>query len=258
MSVYPYTDFDDKVFVYDSIKGLYEASSTPVLRDSPEIWHGVIMPNTGSDETNRTRIVNFLDKSHDFYAKQGVFANSRIEPSMLYIDLFHNQKASRLPDWKAYNLYLENLEDIAYNRFNKHLAQRLYDTYQKILDDSGDISSEDIKEFTGLSAAGTSDLSLKTTPDVQTRAIILKSVKQFFEVINEKHIGDILKYVYYTGRYGENSNIRADLAPVIIGKQDEFMKRALKDGNTVMESAIDAIVKNGLSRDIALSVSLEE
>ncbi|MFZ4461248.1 MAG: hypothetical protein ACOYN2_01540 [Patescibacteria group bacterium] len=70
LSVFPYTDFDDKVFVYDAANGYYEANKASIIRDTPEIWHGVIMPNTGSPEQDRDRLVKFLDKSHDFYKRE--------------------------------------------------------------------------------------------------------------------------------------------------------------------------------------------
>lgn len=99
-------------------------------------------------------------------------------------------------------------------------------------------------------------MDFTSIPDVQSREMVNKSVKQFFEVFNEKHIGDILKFVYNTGRYGSGNKVRADVGPVLISKQDEYMKRLLKDTNTALETQIDSLVKNGLSRDIALPVEL--
>ena len=130
LSIYPYTDFEDKAFVYDESAGYYESAKTPPKNDVPEVWHGVIMPNTGSKSQDSDRIGTFLDKTHDFYKKQGVFSKSLAEPFMFYLDTLHDQKSSRLQDWKAYNLGLENIEDLSYNRFNKYLAKKLYDAYQ--------------------------------------------------------------------------------------------------------------------------------
>ncbi len=42
----------------------------------------------------------------------------------------------------------------------------------------------------------------------------------------------------------------------MVSKRDEFMKRVLKDSNTVVENMIDGLVKNGLSRDLAIPVSM--
>ncbi len=134
LSIYPYTDFDDKVFEYSPEDGYYEVSKTANIKDTPEIWHGVIMPNTGSHDQDKQRLGQFLDKTHDFYNREGAFSSSLSEPSIFYLDAYHDQESTSLANWKAYGLYLENLEDIAYNRFNKHLAKTLYDSYQSFQD----------------------------------------------------------------------------------------------------------------------------
>ena len=66
-SVLPYTDFDDKAYVYSHDTQRYEASSENISGISPEVWHGVIAPNTGSDAGDIQAIEDYLDKNHDFY-----------------------------------------------------------------------------------------------------------------------------------------------------------------------------------------------
>lgn len=46
-SVYPYVDFDDKVFVYDKSSDQYSYNQENDGIESAEIWHGVINPATG-------------------------------------------------------------------------------------------------------------------------------------------------------------------------------------------------------------------
>jgi hypothetical protein len=249
LSIFPYTDFDDKVFVYDTTSGLYQAADTPILRDTPEIWHGVMQPNTGSADGDTAKLAEFLDKTHDFYSKTGVFAQTSAEPSVIYLDLYHDQNATKPQDFKAYNTYLKYLEDLSYNRYNKYLAKELYDTYQSFQDPLKDVDPAELKAM-GLEFPKVDAMDFSSTPDIQTRAAILKSVKQFFEVFNEKYIGDILKAVNNTGRYGDGKNTRVDIAPVLISKRDEFMKRVLRDGNTTVEGLINELVKNGLARDV--------
>lgn len=262
LSVFPYVDFDQKVFIFDAAKGYYEFSKTTVLNDVPEIWHGVIMPNTGSKEQDNDRINAFLDKSHDYYTKQGKFEKSLSEPYVFYLDAYHDQQSSLIAEWNAYKTYLDNIEEISYNRFNKYLAKKLYDSYQEFMAESDGVAiigSGSTAGFTEdlLKQLQENSMDFSTAPDIQTRTSILKSVKQFFEFFNEKHIGDILKAVYNTGRYGDARNVRVDLAPVLVSKQDELMKQTLKDANTFFEASINQIVKNGLSMNIALGTSID-
>ncbi len=236
MSVYPYVDFDNKSFVYDQTRNSYEYTTKTLIDEKPEIWHSVIRPNTGDATKNESELVTFFNKTHDFYNKQGLFSpeNTLLEPRVFYMDTFHDQETSSPEMWKSYNLYLENIEDIAYNRFNKYLAKKLYDASQGFYSlGSASATNSAIKSI--LEAYSGSTLDISKAPDITTKDIIEKSVKQFFEVFNAKYMGDVLRYVYNAGRYGDANNVRADSTPVMIAKKDLFMRTTLKDVNTALE-----------------------
>jgi hypothetical protein len=128
----PYVDFEAKSFIYDQSKKSYEYLGKTLTNEKPEIWHSVIQPNTGDASKNKDELITFLNKTHDFYNKQGLFSseNTPTEPRVFYMDAFHDQKTSSPDLWKSYNMYLENIEDITYRRFNKYLAKKLYDASQ--------------------------------------------------------------------------------------------------------------------------------
>ena len=46
ISLYPYTDFEEKAFVYNQEKNYYEYTDKALTVERPEIWHSVISPNT--------------------------------------------------------------------------------------------------------------------------------------------------------------------------------------------------------------------
>ncbi len=236
MSVYPYVDFDAKSFVYDQTKKSYEYTSKLLTSEKPEIWHSVIRPNTGDVTKDESELLTFLDKTHDFYSKQGLFSseNTPQEPRVFYMDAFHDQETSSPDIWKSYNLYLDNIEDIAYRRFNKYFAKKLYDASQGYYGiDKNTVSDPGIKSILEANASATMDLA--KTPDITTKDIIEKSVKQFFEVLNAKYMGDVLRFIHNAGRYGSATNVRVDSVPVVIAKKDLFMRTALKDVNTSLE-----------------------
>lgn len=236
MSIYPYVDFDAKSFIYNQTKNSYDYTSSVMTNEQPEIWHSVISPNTGDIIKNTNELILFLNKTHDFFNKQGLFSteNTPTEPRVFYMDTFHDQEASSPDLWKSYNLYLDNIEDITYNRFNKYLAKKLYDVSQSFYAiNSATVTNPAIKSILDTYSGSTMDIS--KAPDITTKDIIEKSVKQFFEVFNAKYMGDVLRYIYNTGRYGDANNVRADSAPVVIAKKDLFMRTTLKDANTAME-----------------------
>jgi hypothetical protein len=70
MSIYPYTDFDDKAFIFDTSKGYYDWNPSIGEKDAPEIWHGVIQSNTGDSNEDMQKLKAFFDKTHDFYTSQ--------------------------------------------------------------------------------------------------------------------------------------------------------------------------------------------
>jgi hypothetical protein len=123
-------------------------------------------------------------------------------PRVFYLDVLHDQKAASASNWKSYNLGMEYLEDLSYNRFNKHLAKTLYEKFQGFQDATEGINSAELAEL-GITVPKMETMNFESSPDIQTRTAILKVTKQFFEIFNEKYIGDILKLVYNTGRYGD-------------------------------------------------------
>jgi hypothetical protein len=95
-------------------------------------------------------------------------------------------------------------------------------------------------------------MDMSKAPDITTKDIIEKSVKQFFEVFNAKYMGDVLRYIHNTGRYGD-ANVRVDSTPVVIAKKDLFMRTALKDTNTLFESAIDNLLRTQLAEPLKIA-----
>lgn len=256
MSVYPYTDFDNKSFVYDPIKKSYEYTTQTLTDEKPEVWHSVIRPNTGDESKNKEELVAFFNKTHDFYNKQGLFSaeNTLSEPRVFYMDTFHDQESSSYENWKSYNLYLDNLEDITYRRFNKSFAKKLYDASQDFYSlDLATIKDPSIKALVAAYSGSAMDIS--KAPDIATKDIVEKATKRFFEVLNGKYMGDILKYVHNAGRYGDGDNVRVDGAPMVIAKQDLFMGTVLKDANTSIEGAIDALLRDKLAEPLKIAVS---
>ncbi|MDD2487531.1 MAG: hypothetical protein PHS92_04120 [Candidatus Gracilibacteria bacterium] len=265
LSIYPYIDFNEKNFIYNTQKGFYESISKNITDPNPEIWHSVISPNTGIASDNSKKLNDFFDKSHDYYLKQGVFSKTLQDPYIFYFDGFRDEQSVQTSLWKAYVLYLQNIEDITYERINKYLAKDIYDKFNsfgndeisKVANEGGNINPG-VKAILDDSKNG-GGMDFSSIPDMQAKSIIAKATKRFVEIFNGKHISDMLNFAYNTGRYGDSKNARIDSPSAIITKRDQISQQALKDLNTTLEDNIDKLVsKDGLSRKIALPVRVEE
>jgi hypothetical protein len=54
---------------------------------------------------------------------------SNYKPYVFYYDQIRESKSVSYVDYKAYEQYLDNREDINYNRFSKDLAEKLSSSY---------------------------------------------------------------------------------------------------------------------------------
>lgn len=125
-SLYPYVDFDDKSFVYNSRSDIYEYSPNAPTNIEVDIWHGVMNPALGREWQGNSDIVKIgllLDKTHEFYTKQGKFAPSTLPPRVFYYDGYAESKSVDAKSFYKYILFLQNVENLAYSRFTKYLLR---------------------------------------------------------------------------------------------------------------------------------------
>lgn len=116
LSLYPYTDFDEKAFVYNQTKNYYEYTDKSLTNERPEVWHSVIAPNSGDETKDILDLQAFLEKTHDFYTSKGVFSESLKDPYVFYYDGLKEQQSTRLVPYKMYQEWIKNIEDITYKR----------------------------------------------------------------------------------------------------------------------------------------------
>ncbi len=153
-TVLPYTDFDNKTYVYNHEKEVYEKSENLNEKIEPEIWHWVISPNTWDEGDDIDAIKDYFDKNHDFYIGKWLFGpkesllglktddesgkwlinwNPEEEPLesyvpyVFYFDQFREIEAINAINYNWYKAKKENEEDLVYNRFSKDLAKKVKD-----------------------------------------------------------------------------------------------------------------------------------
>lgn len=264
-SILPYIDFENKSYIFDHESGKYEKSENADSDLIPEIWHGVISPNTGNSDDDIDAIKDYLDKNHDYYTGQGVFdqengvidglntqAEDDYEPYVFYYDQFRENEALQYQKYTGYEMYLQNIEDITYNRYSKELAKKVSDQVLGIQNaELQDLLIAVDPEFDISGVASGPDVNASS--DILTRYITDNSTKKFLEIFNGSTLWEMRKHVYNAGRYNESaSKVNMDMPPFLVSVLDQVSGEIIKNVNTSLESEITDVVKNGLSRDIAL------
>ncbi len=156
-TVYPYVDFVDKAFVYNTRSNRYESAPDAVRRSvEAEVWHGAINPAIGRDwveGTDTNKIGDFFDKTHAFYTKSGKFAPSTIPPRVFYYDGEYESQSVNFRSLFQYTLSMQNAENLAYKRFTKYLLGDLNKTLLQF-DAAQDGEYTDFVESLGLTSGG--------------------------------------------------------------------------------------------------------
>lgn len=265
-TILPYTDFDDKTYIYNTEEKKYEYNIENKDEAKSEIWHWVISPNTWDSWNDIDALKAYFDKNHDYYTWNWLYDLSKnsinwnldewyssiYEPYVFYFDAFRESKSVNYNSYVWYKWYLENKEDITYNRFTKDLANKLK---QEILwDSNGSISDLAKKVNPNLDPALLSsvDTSLNNIPDIQSRYIINSSIKKFLEIFSPGSIWDLRKNVYNAWRYNTKDEVNVDFIPYLISVLDIVNDQIIKELNDDLELQIDKLVENWLSRKIAV------
>jgi uncharacterized repeat protein (TIGR01451 family) len=270
-SILPYVDFEDKSYIFNHESGKYEKSEKALSKLIPEVWHGVISPNTGNEWDDIQAINDYLDKNHDFYTGQWVFdqekwvidwegtpAEDDYEPYVFYYDQFRENQALQYQKYTGYEMYMQNIEDITYNRYSKDLARKVSDQVLGIQNaELQDLLIAVDPEFDISGIESGPDVNASS--DILTRYITDNSTKKFLEIFNGSTLWEMRKHVYNAGRYNDGgSKVNMDMPPFLVSVLDQVSGEIIKNVNTSLETEITDIVKNWLSRDIALIDSVSQ
>ncbi len=263
-TVVPFVDFYDKSYVYNHETKRYEKNIWSINEFVPEIWHWFISPNFWSDADNIDAINDYFDKNHDFYIWEWNFDSdnwvinwlwelpSNYEPFVFYYDQFREESAMSYQNYKWYEAYKDNLEDISYNRFTKKLAEKVKDMVLWEEDLETKLLLDQIAPGLDISWVN-SWPDISKSSDIQTMILTEKTIKKFVEVFNSSSFWEFKKNVFNSWRYNWIwSEVNADFAPSFISILDEISAKVLKDATTDLEDEIDLLVKNWLSRKIPI------
>jgi hypothetical protein len=242
-SMYPYVDFVDKAFVYNSKSNVYETasqSSSQVVE--ADIWHGVINPAIGRNWSNADiyKISQFLDKTDSFYNKKDKFIPSTLPPRVFYYDGEYEAESVSMRSLFQYGLAINNAENLAYKRFTKYL---LWDINKKLEDydktENAALNTLVQSKWETPHGSSFSPEVIASMPDIQTKVPIQTLLKDFQSIINKKTLSDAYANIHNAGRYNSGADVRADIGPIRMTILDEIARTTLKQANDAMMPKID-------------------
>lgn len=121
LSLFPYTDFEDRVYLWDEATGDFVRSPS-IENPKPEVWQGVIVPpvDEGSD-----LLAEYFDKNHLY--RQGDTAFSEFDQKLFYANTVAEKKVLNRAGVDAYERFTDHWEEAAYLRYTSDLAKQLYE-----------------------------------------------------------------------------------------------------------------------------------
>lgn len=271
VSLYPYTDFEEKAYIYNARSNEFERNED-VLFPRVETWHGVINPPELDIDTANA-LSGYFDKNHLYHTGHEDFINNdspdllecptagldcyKYNRKLLFADNYWEQESIDTDSYPRYENYTKYMEDISYMRFTKTLLKKLAgvggegegdgldddldgfvdEDLENGLDDDGDgLIDED---------AGTNPENLDeetaalfdSLPDVMSRSIILSYAMKYPELLRNfiQTSNDIVEGI---GRYDQYDS------PVsLIAVKDLHAQEYLRKVNDALERRVDEIVE---------------
>lgn len=273
ISVYPYTDFEQKAYLWNKKTGDFEYSNEN-SNPQPELWHGVIRPPvTTRGEEGKELLASYFDKNHLFHIGDSSYAT--FDKKIFFQDLFNEKKNLNADAYKSYENFLLHMDDVAYMRYTRELYKELSGGVENSL---AQLNKESRSAQAKLSAYGipfrappasqsTSSSSSAAAKKNEIPDIVTKISKmsdnlmfRFFQNFT-KYPNLVNDFVKYTGRYitqdGETYRIDADSPVNLITAKDQYTLTYLKAINDMVEAKVDSVIAQ-LQKNVPLTNAVIE
>lgn len=227
-SMYPYTDFYRKRYIYDHNTGHFEFNEKS-LEANPEVWHGVILPPSKDQNKAHEELSSFFDKNNKYSNNLDDYNN--FEKRLMYVNFPAMEKQANKMDYFSYKHYLTYMEEIVFNRYNKHLLKHLIDQV------SGEISPDTKPEDR---TPPISDSAMENMTDWSTKMIFEQYTKPFVQAF-KIYRGRVNDQLSETGRW---NSADIDTPESLISLRDEYARIILKTRQIELEKETDQVIKN--------------
>ncbi|MBI5413834.1 S-layer homology domain-containing protein [Candidatus Peregrinibacteria bacterium] len=274
ISLFPYTDFEQKAYVWNPETRDFEIK-VDNENPQPEVWHGVIRPPVSTQiPDGKQLIAAYLDKNHLYHLGDSAYAN--FDKKVFFQDFAHEKKNFNAASYRSYLTFLDNQENVAYMRYTKELFKdlsgpmeaELAQDQQEARELQAELESEEIpfdasqpqlpaEAQNAARNASASPPDKNDIPDIMTKVAKMsdKLMGRFGSVFS-KYPNLINDFIKYTGRYvtseGDKYSVDVDFAVNLIMAKDQYTLGYLKAINTMMENKIDEIAGR-LQKNIPLT-----
>ena len=227
-SLYPYTDFDRKRYIYNHETDRFEFNSG-ALKPTPEIWHGVIVPPSKDNATRRQQLADFFYKNNQ-YSNNPNSEYSQFDQRLLMFDFPSVDQKMNTMNYLSYKRAMEVLEETAFNRYSRGLLQMIVKEFSAEVEPekapaerTQPIRDEDIATFNQMTLKFTTDRFLKS---------LLDSLQTYLSKLNPVVAG--------SGRW---DSTRFDTLASLANIRDAYMKTTLTAKTVELEKKIDTAVE---------------
>ena len=223
-SVYPYTDFYQKAYIYDYQTDQFEKNKQ-AQDQTPEVWHGLIVPPSKAPEEAKKELMAYFDKNNDY--TQGKNGFDDFEQRMLYANFPEMEKQMNRVDYGNYKRYIDFMEEMVFKRFNKHLLKAFVAQVSADLESDTPILDE---------------ASLNQMYDIYTENIFQQYALPLLESL-KTYRGGLNEVVEKTGRWGA---AEVDSPESLITLRDEYAKHQLHRSQLLLEKEVDDFIKQSI------------
>ncbi|MBN1258489.1 hypothetical protein JXA05_01900, partial [Candidatus Peregrinibacteria bacterium] len=226
-SLYPYTDFYRKRYIYNWQTDRFEANAdSAVLK--PEIWHGVIVPPSKNEAKARQELAEYFYKNNEYSRGNPDYA--QFERRLLYANFPLTEKSLNFIDFRNYERYLKYMEEMVFGRYNKNLFREVIK--EAAIDQQPDVPPEEVQPLID-------DESLKNIPDTMTE-IMMRSYTANLETGLKNYRGKLNEILKKSGRWVAG---QTDTPTSLVTVRDEYAKYSLYVKQLALESFIDAEIR---------------
>jgi len=229
-SVYPYTDFYRKRYIYNYGSDKFEYNGE-VASPTPEVWHGVIVPPSKTTSEAKSQLIEFFEKNNAYSNGDPEFAD--FEKRMMYANFPAMEKQMNFMDYRNYERYGKYMEEMAFHRYNKYLLKEV------VKEVSTDMGSEEqiIPEE-----------AIDSMFDVYTDYLIKKYTAPLSQAL-KIYRGKLNDAVKKTGRWKSS---QVDTPDSLVSMRDEYAKYDLRKKQTLLESKINKVFEDSVPEPLRI------